>query len=310
MPTTPPESLYSPDLIVEGTRATRERYEPVIKEIIHYGVSAVDTALRWDPKAVDDAKLSCISLYYQVLETFDTTLVLLRQACAIGMRLALRSAFEGILGLEYMLREDSARRGRSYLVADAHTRIAVYLLVDINTPEGRDFQKRLSKDEFTGGGLSGFEFKDFAAQRANLERGLRNDSLREIEREYQRVKKKFKQRPKWYALYGGPRDLRQLAHRLGKSATYDVLYRQWSDTAHLTDLKRHMGTESGQLKVVGLRDARGLTSVSGLATTFGVTATRIFLQGILPDRISSGEFKRWYTQEIRHAIPGLPGIPR
>jgi hypothetical protein len=90
---------------------------------------------------------------------------------------------------------------------------------------------------------------------------LAKPHLQEAEAEYQRLKN-----PPFYALWGGPRNLEQLALRLNRGGQYEFLYRLWSATAHSEDLQRQLGSRDGSAAVMrGFR--RGTTEALVNATS-------------------------------------------
>lgn len=304
MPTRPPKELYDPDLIVEGTRAIRQRFEPALREVICYGAHWVDRVLKEKPKPVTAATLPCVSLQYQVLEALDASLVLLRQACAIGMRQHLRTAFEGSLSLEYILEEDTERRGAAYFVADVHIRLDWYDVHDAGSTQGQRFQERCARDRYLKG-IGGDRMEGLVEERKRLESAFEGDAMKEASEEYMRAKGNKSSQPKWYSLFKGPRNLRELADRLKAPGMYDILYREWSATAHAQDMRRHMlNTGDGNLALVGLRDGRQINTAGTFALLFGVEATRTFLLGLWPEVVRSGEFASWYATEVRAALIG------
>jgi len=54
---------------------------------------------------------------------------------------------------------------------------------------------------------------------------LSTPDFQEIAEEYERTKKKVGRYSNWYSLYGGPRNIGQLAKLLNRGAAYALLYR-------------------------------------------------------------------------------------
>ena len=59
-------------------------------------------------------KYPVITYFRQILELLDATSVLIRAGAAPPCLIVLRSLIETVLGFEYLLKEDSDRRGRCY----------------------------------------------------------------------------------------------------------------------------------------------------------------------------------------------------
>jgi len=112
----------------------------------------------------------------------------------------------------------------------------------------------------------------------------------------------FKREPPWYRLYDGPRDLRSLAQHLRRNAQYDVLYRQWSLSAHAQDFSPFLTRGADEARAVkGLRDITSAKQVTTFAVTFLIDATRLII-----DKFHPGElWGNWYFREVRDSYQSI-----
>lgn len=86
--------------------------------------------------------------------------------------------------------------------------------------------------------------------------------------------------PPWYALRGGPGNVRALARSVGMAFQYDWFYSRASRTMHGTDAIGQLGPElpGGGHSVARLRGAAGLDT---LATTFVIQMFLLYRSVIL-----------------------------
>ena len=137
---------------------------------------------------------------------------------------------------------------------------------------------------------------------------LAKDPYPPIASEYVRVKKERRGRMKWYSLFGGPRNLRELAMSLDQLDDYLVLYPRWSKTAHATDLvskvtKAHDRT-APTIPVV--RSPMEMADTYLLGIGIGVEVTQAVMQ-----HYRSGEsprFREWFFERVSPVVEKLSRI--
>ncbi|MCH7589398.1 MAG: hypothetical protein IIC78_15380, partial [Chloroflexi bacterium] len=127
----------------------------------------------------------------------------------------------------------------------------------------------------------------------NMENLLSRDQFEEIMRE---IEGHRRSRPHWYSLFGGPSNLRELAQYLQRHLQYEVLYRQWSQSAHAQDFYPFIAPgQSGEKRVRGLRDLASTNEVVTFAATFLIDSTRLLI-----NKFHLGElWGNWYIREVR-----------
>jgi len=107
---------------------------------------------------------------------------------------------------------------------------------------------------------------------------------------------KYKRRPNWYTLFGGPANIQQLAYHLKRHVHYDFLYRQWSNVAHAHDFSPFIAvTSTGEGGIRGIRNPEPIKEVSRFAATFMIDATILMLQEFRPGET----YSTYYEREVR-----------
>jgi len=291
MPTKPLETVIYRELQIARAQKFLDIATPLFQEFVNYG-SNVLIRCATSSKRAENEDLAALNLYRHILELADAFEVLIASSCAEPTVSIVRSSFEALLGLEYILQSESTyvQRSLSWLVVYVHKKIAFYEMMLEDSPRGKQFRASARKDKW---------IKEIPTlpqdkvQKAidNLNKLLSREQFVEIEKQYH----SFKDSPHWYQLFDGPASIQQLAYRLNRHVQYDFLYRHWSTVAHAQDFSKFIGVDStGESGIRGLRDAGPLQEISRFAATFIVEATRIMLLEFRPGE----DFAKYYKAEI------------
>lgn len=284
MPTKPLESILYRNLSKVEAKDVVEIASPLLQEVINYSTNALVRCATSSSGRVDE-DLAVLALYRHIIEMTDAIEVLISQSCAIPAIPLLRSSFEALLSIEYILEENEhyARRSLSWLVGYVHERLDMYNRLDSSTTKGDKFRALLTQDE----ALSNVPLPastEAQQAKANLLSLLAKPHLQPIETEFNR----HKGRPKWYQLFDGPRTLHALAKHLNQGARYEMLYRYWSRIAHAQDALEFIATGR-------LRDPSQLAGTARFASAFLLRATRLLLRRLRPGE----DVAPWYKREVR-----------
>ena len=297
MPTKQFEPLLNRDLRKVEAKEIIEIASPLLQEEINYATNAFQRCQEATKGAAPDEPLPVLVSYYHVIGMTDGIEVLVSQSCAVPSIPLLRSSFEALLTIEYILKEDCKRRAFAWLVCYVHTRLNLYEMMDTSHQRGKEFLAALAKD-----GLD--KYMNFQSPPnitkaiQNLQSLLGNPNYEIGEDEYQRIKSIRKRPINWYNLFSGPSNLRELSKYLNRWSEYDFLYRYWSNIVHVGDLSHFLTrTKTGSSAFRSIRNHEELAQVAKFAASFILDATRLML-----NKYRSGEatsFRRWYISEIR-----------
>lgn len=292
MPTDPFESILYRDSAIANAKPLIEIAGPLLRELVNYGTNAlVRCATSTQGKENED--LAALSLYRHILEMTDGVESLISQACAIPSIPLVRSSFESLVSLEYIIENDAdyVTRSLSWLVGYTHQRLEMYELLDPSTGRGAEFQRSIQKDDSIRS-LS-LPPKSTIARAINKLNNLLSDS------QFAAVNQDFfnlQGRKAWYRLYGGPNTLRDLAHRVGRSALYDFMYRYWSRVTHAQDFAPFIArTAQGEGAIRSIRDPQELKNVASFSATIMLAGTRRLIGKFRPRE----DIKTWYERDIR-----------
>lgn len=295
MPTDAHQQILDRDHMVVITHEIRRLVSPLLQELVNQSTNAVVRCSVSSTHGVN-VDIPPIMLYLHIIELTDAIEVLFSRSCVQPSVLLLRSVFEALLQLEYMLSDDFPRRSLSWLVCDVHQRVQQYELLDSTTQRGREFEVSMGNDEV----FRSLDFTQYAGEsRRSIERitgFLQREEIVPIENEYERMCTLLRRPPAPYALFDGPRDIRSLAQALSRPAQYDSLYRFWSRAVHGGDWRRFAAgrDDAGRVEIWPLRNPAEIRNFALIASHFVMEATRLVVNKYRPGE----DLRLWFEREI------------
>ncbi len=307
MPTEALETLLNRDLSNVAGKDARDINSPLLQELVNYATNVYGRCSN-SPIIEENKDAAVLILYLHITEMVDGVEVLISQSCPTPAIPLIRSAFEAILAIEYILEKDIpekdyVNRSLAWLAAYTHERISSYERLDPATKKGQEYEKIRAKDQLSKTleifpALNKHQLEQARSARATLEQMLAKPQFEQIETE----RKNHKGKPKWYQLFGGPSTLELLARYLNRGAEYEMFYRKWSATTHASDLSRfveRLSQADPTIRVI--RDFREIRIISLYAASFILTATHLILRKFHPGE----NVDVWYKREIRTRYLGL-----
>ena len=292
------------DKMIKAAKPIIDIASPMLVEIVNYMTNVLAKLLE-NAKGGDEI-LAAHGSYLHLIEMMDAFEVQISQAVVEPAMVSLRSAFEALLALNYVLEKDSEylNRALAYVAVDIHNRIGIYKELDINTQQGKELQAAISSDRL-GSSMKYPSIPDLTNRISILENLLKRAPYDVIEAEYQRTKKLFNRKPEWYSLFNGPRNLEKLSEELHLKGTYRILYPGWSKMTHGsgTIQRKLMKGPDGLPALVGLRNIAEMASTIQIGASFCFEGTRIILIKYLPTEESA--FNKWYMNNIRESFRKL-----
>jgi len=297
MPTKQFEPLLHRDLRKVEAKEIIEIASPLLQEEINYATNVFQRCQDSAVNVAADEHLPVFASYYHVIGMTDGIEVLISQSCAVPAIPLLRSSFEALLTIEYILEGDYQRRAFAWLVCYVHNRLSQYEMLDPSHQKGKEFLVTFAADSVSKH-MKLPSFPNLSQVIQNLKSLLNNPNYQFADYEYQRIKSIRKRKPNWYSLFDGPGNLRDLAKHLNWGAQYDILYRSWSSIAHADDLSQFITqTKRGSPAFHPIRNHEELKLFSVIASSFILHATMKMI-----GKFRSGEnasLGRWYQEETR-----------
>ena len=300
MPTEPLKGLLDRDLSKAMAKDLIDVACPLLQELVNYATNAWRRCETSMSKA-ENENLAAVFLYLHIIEMTDGIEALLRGSCCVPAMPLVRSSFEGLVSIEYILESPSkyVQRSLSWLAGYAHERLKKHRGLDPSTQRGKELWQEIQSDPTLSRTLKAMPTKAQAQQiQQPLTKLLNRPQFASIEAEYTRLKKKSKREPAWYHLFDGPASLESLCIHLGhgRLVMYELLYRHWSSIVHAGDLSRFITrTATGERAIWSLRNARDFQMVALSAATFILEATEKMLRNFRPTE----SIAQWCLSEIR-----------
>jgi hypothetical protein len=296
MPTEPINSILPP--IDPRISSALQRFYSLIDETTYFGTHV----MAWHMQAAlggDEVAPVTLSLRH-ILELSGAISSCMKNSNIDPCKILLRSTLESFLGIAYILKDDSIRRGHAFLTVESYQRLKRDRLLDGSTPEGREFNEAIGSDTLVPNFSHGIPAETIKKSIHNIEDFLDTSDAKDALNELRKLKKKGIKNPNWYTLYNGPYNLERLATLLGYQLLYIICYKYWSRTVHGTDIvqgKLHL-TPSGRPGILQLRNPDEAQTITQILITILLTSYRLLIDKYCPEK--KVEFANWYKIEIKN----------
>jgi hypothetical protein len=304
MPTEPLHSIIYRELSIVKAREILKDTSPLLIELVNYG-SNVLIRCASSSKSEVNIDLACLALYRHILEMTDAFEVLVTHSCIEPTKLLLRSSFETLISLEYILEYERyyPQRSLSWLFFYVRDQIHSYESLLPSTNTGKEFQESLGSDKWIDKGKFPLpKESDVSGAIENLKNLLQRPEFSMINEEYKNYQRIQKRRPQWYALFKGPGSIELLSNYVKRNAQYDFMYRSWSRITHAHDFHPFIKVDKDRKSEIReIRDSSGINEVSAYAVIFFLEATRLLLSKFRPTE----DFGEYYKKEIQKRFQKL-----
>jgi Family of unknown function (DUF5677) len=234
--------------------------------------------------------------FKHLLDMLDAISVLVRNSIVEPAKIHLRSALESAMTIEWILQDDSERRAMAFMVWNVHQELKFIQKIDEQTPQGKQFKQKLIGTAVEN--VQAPPSVDIEKARQKLEALLLRPKYREAEEEYKRLIALKERNPSWYRLFDGPKNLEELASKVGMVEWYEVLYRQWSGIVHATDLlSGKIKTTGGKTLIQKMRYPGGVEEVYTFTIPIASKVYQKILEQFAPSKILV--FCDWYESEVK-----------
>lgn len=281
---------------------------PLLIELVNFGCHEYRRCEEAVPKdAPPNLDISAFLLFRHVLETTDGIQVLLSNSCGTAAIPCARALFEATVSLAFILEDRKlyGQRARQWLFSSKRGEVDRRRRRQPGTDTAKEFEARY-RAEFpastsrpvgaTDAGLA----EDVRRMDAALQK-----HFPDIHAEYERVRTPRRngrpRRPQWYALFGGPFDLRRLAEHVGSGTEYELLYGDWSGLAHGTESARYVGLHEDTQTYDQLRRP---TEVRELGLMTALLLLRC-IRGMTAHFRPEAALGQWYEEQVRPNLDWL-----
>ena len=261
-----------------------------LEEIVNFG----SNILSWDIEEArgEEEILPPILFLRNFLEYTDACSILVKQSSIEPCNSMLRTLLENFLSLEFLLQEKKYERSLCFIVWNAFENRQIFLSMDRNSVSYKRIEDAFKKDKIFHN-LKPFALPDIELRIKNNERLLEYDKYKSTVNEFIRTKKNSNKNPNWYSLYHGPRNIEQLADRLGFNAYYEILYRGLSSSTHGTAIIQGKVTRNidYSVDIHQIRLPTGAQTMTALCFNLSTYLFKTYIHKRLPNKIS--DFDNW-----------------
>jgi hypothetical protein len=147
MPTKPLESIIYRELAVAESQRVIQIASPLLQEMVNFGSNAL-VRVATSTSAKENEDLAVLFLYRHIIEMTDGIEVLLSQSCVNPAIPLLRSSFEALISMEYIVEneDDYVDRSLAWLCIYIYDRLKMYESLDFTTERGGIFKQQLEQD--------------------------------------------------------------------------------------------------------------------------------------------------------------------
>ena len=282
----------------------------LLEDLADYGVLQLKRCFVKSEREIEDVVVVLI-LFRQVLVALDSVSVLLRNGATYAANLPLRSLFEAVWALEWMLHKEPGLAWKRFYVAFLRQNRQWSRRVISGTEENRAMLNAV-RVEYPGFGKDKYPIEEDAREAvADIDRVLLTDELADVDEEFTAVAERRGYEPQWYQVRN-PGDtkaigsIRRLARGLGHEVQYDYLYGPMSAAAHGTEFLKHVKLDVSGAVIEPVRSGEGFATTYSLTGTVTLRAFRMLLAKYRP--AESRQLDQKYVRDWRDRLMKMPEI--
>lgn len=275
------------------------KFSTLIDEFVDFGTNVFKWVI--EESRGTDEQMPLLMFFRDMLEKADSISVLVRHSSIDPSKVLLRSIFETNLYISFLLEKNCEDRAMSFLVWDAIRQKQINQNFDTKNPDFNKIRKMLEQDILISDPNFLNDLPSVKHKIESINSLLNREEYKRVLKEYERTKRKDNNKPAWYHLFNGPKNIQELANHLKLPFLYEILYRKWSGNVHSTDiisgkiiekkdsveLEGKVNTEIVQIRLP--KDAQEVTSYTLLLLLRTFT---VFKDSKISDK--TGEIQKWY----------------
>jgi hypothetical protein len=272
-----------------------------LEEFVNFGTKI----LEWDAEQLVGEEESVIPLLFlrNFLDKIDAISILIKYSSNESCKILLRTALETAFYLEYLLENNTKERSMMYLVWSRMEQDKFVLKFDGKSEQFKEYRAKHLKDKLV---RESPEIKiNNPQEKIEISRRLLNSTkYKPFTEEYYKQKKLTKKVPSWYSLFGGPKNIEELANNSNLHTFYEILYREWSYATHGTDAfpGKMKFKENTGLEIIEIRNQELLMTIATNCCSISVLVFKTYVSKKLPSK--KAEFNSW-TRSINNILKEL-----
>ncbi|MDO6390761.1 DUF5677 domain-containing protein [Pontibacter sp. BT731] len=267
-----------------------EKFSDELYKVTKFGADIIKLDLESESK--NDRSIIATLLLRNYIELVDSISLLIKSASTDPCKPLLRICLETLFYIKYLITDDQERRASSFIVWHTHKNLKNYLKFDGRSVAHKETVAKFRKDRYLKN-ESEFIYDKSEEAIVNAQSLLTLPQYVEINNEYLK-EHRTRKNPNWYSLFGGPKDIEQLAAHLNMQAMYEGFYRSWSHASHGTDILQGKlaNNGSGGAEIIQIRYPKDAQHITHYAFILSVSLFQTFIEKRIPEKIDF--FSEWY----------------
>lgn len=291
---TTPVNNFIPRELDPKIESLLSQYSEFLVEIVNYG----SHIMTWKPNDYDKGEqgLPIVLFLRNYLSYIDSCSILVRYSSIEPCHSLLRTAFENLLYILYLIDDKSGKKALGYIIWNAFEKSKLLTRHDGESKQYKNLVECYNRSELLKD-IQPTVLNNIEKRKETNRRLLNAKQFSEIVEEYHRTSDKFKSRPfTWYNLFDGPLKIRHLAGRVKLEGFYEILYKSWSSSTHGTSVIDGVvsGDENGIAQIHQIRLPFDAETVTGIAIDLSVFLFSKYINAKMPEK--GNDFKQWYRQ--------------
>lgn len=272
----------------------------LLRELLQYGLALMERTI--DPTDNSMTRDAALRLYWQLLELLDSVDILVRAGAIHPAQIQARSLVDVALQLLYLLHRNEERVSAAYVTHFSRKRLKSAQTLVMGSQKRKEIEAEAKR---TNGLPSGWldRFPDSTPEVKLIQESLADPMWAEANHEQQQLKDP----ERWFAAFGGPRNLKALAKIVNLELWARYVYSPFGEPVHGGSPQRVFPLAEGGVRIRPLRDCEDWHGVVDPCYTM----TFEVFQAII-GRYREGEvrvFWGWYRQQVRPLLDDRLKLP-
>jgi len=265
----------------------------LVGEITNYGSNLIPRCFVSTKRKLPDV-IILGSLLKQAVAMLDAVEILVSQGALYAAHVPARALFEVYLYISWVLQQDKDQRGKQYYVWHLRRRRMWLRRMVPKTDEQKRFEEaikelNLSQDQPMQ--------EEARKQLAAIDKVLSKDEYKEINAEFDKMKRRGRDYDQPWYRPSGARSLADMAARLGVKPQYDIFYTQFSEIAHSEAFAKHILIKEQGIVFEPIRQLERVRTFLTIVLSLAIRIYQLILKEYRPEELSN--FGRKYLEEWR-----------
>jgi len=278
----------------------------LLREIVDYGTHLIPRCYTTAQKKDLTAAVVLGILLKHAVAMIDAIDILVSQGAVFSAHLPARGLFEIYLFIRWILKEDTERRVKQYYVWHLRRELKWAKRGVVGSEQQETFFNAVDDFAKVFSEEVDLEQDEIQGNIASLENLLNSNTYREINDEFEKMKrKKTGLDVDWFQPWG-TRSRYEMAKKLGLGAAYMIFYDQYSTIMHGTVAGNHIKFKDERITFIPIRHLEGIKTLLQPVITYSLDIYQTILGYFRP--FERANFARKYATEWRQRYFSIKGV--